>query len=61
MADAWVRFVKTGDPNGEGLPPWPPLASETDPVVMRFAERSGPAAPYRLAAMRFLDAGRLKR
>lgn len=23
MADAWVRFVKTGDPNGADLPAWP--------------------------------------
>jgi para-nitrobenzyl esterase len=23
MADAWVRFVKFGDPNGKGLPNWP--------------------------------------
>lgn len=60
MADAWVRFVQAGDPNGAGLPPWPSLGSQLDPVVMRLAERSGPDAPYRLAAMRLLDARHLK-
>jgi len=26
MADAWVRFTDSGDPNGGGLPPWPALS-----------------------------------
>ena len=56
MADAWVRFVEAGDPNGNGLPHWPALTAGSDPVVMRFADVARPAAPYRCAAMRLLDA-----
>jgi len=27
---AWTRFAATGDPNADGVPPWPPYDSETD-------------------------------
>ena len=40
MHDAWIRFVRDGDPNGEGLPRW----SAYDPErrsVMEFGERVG--------------------
>ena len=33
----WVNFARTGDPNGEGLPPWP-LYRATSDVVMEFGE-----------------------
>ena len=40
MHDAWIRFVREGDPNGEGLPSW----SAYDPErrsVMEFGKRVG--------------------
>ena len=32
MLDAWTNFMKTGDPNGEGVPAWKPCTEE-DPYV----------------------------
>ncbi|MCI5648211.1 MAG: carboxylesterase family protein [Fusicatenibacter sp.] len=32
MLDAWTNFMKTGDPNGEGVPQWRPCRRE-DPYV----------------------------
>jgi para-nitrobenzyl esterase len=46
IADAanayWTAFAKTGDPNGEGRPTWPPYAPESD-VILDFA-LDGPVA-----------------
>ncbi|MGQ9632973.1 MAG: TAXI family TRAP transporter solute-binding subunit [Bryobacteraceae bacterium] len=43
MAAYWTNFAKRGDPNGEGLPHWPPF-SESNPVVMylKHPPRTGP-------------------
>jgi para-nitrobenzyl esterase len=30
MMAYWVRFAACGDPNGQGLPPWPPYDAKTD-------------------------------
>ena len=29
MADYWANFIKTGDPNGDGLPTWKPYTAES--------------------------------
>jgi para-nitrobenzyl esterase len=35
MGDYWINFVKSGDPNGGGLPQWSPFTNSR-PVVMYF-------------------------
>ena len=56
MLGYWVNFVKTGDPNGPGLPVWPRYESQTQDPLMRFdaAPRAGP--DHRTLRMRTLDA-----
>ncbi len=41
MRAYWVQFAATGDPNREGLPPWPAFDAETD----RHLELSSAIAP----------------
>ena len=38
MADAWVQFAKTGNPNGAALPQWPAYRSP-DYRVLDFGDR----------------------
>ncbi|MBL8548515.1 MAG: carboxylesterase family protein [Hyphomonadaceae bacterium] len=54
MADYWTNFAKTGDPNGEGLPPWPVLAAD-DPRIMQFADDARAEPLSRKDALTFLD------
>ena len=33
ISSYWVQFAKTGDPNGNDLPEWPPFTGETDQLL----------------------------
>ena len=58
MSGYWVNFARTGDPNGAGLPEWPPFTAAS-PKVMVFGRRGRRAAGAQPRAAR--SPGRLLR
>ena len=56
MANYWVNFIKTGNPNGSGLPNWPASFKKDGYQVMYLNDSNSHAAPdARRARYEFLD------
>ncbi|MBQ4369458.1 MAG: carboxylesterase family protein, partial [Oscillospiraceae bacterium] len=54
MQSYWVNFVKTGDPNGEGLPRWD-AREEGSELLMEFCEEPKMTEDPYLAIYEILD------
>lgn len=54
VSSMWTNFVKTGDPNGTGLPKWPAYDPESD-VLMNFADNPQAQPAPSKAALDFFD------
>jgi para-nitrobenzyl esterase len=50
----WANFAKSGNPNGPGLPDWPPYTGP-DGTVMRLSEQSGAGPDPRLIRYKTLN------
>ena len=52
MADAWIAFAHSGDPNHTGLPHWPPVSTTAIPNMLFDAActvKNDPDGPQRAA------------
>ena len=54
MADAWVRFASTGDPNGGTLPHWPAYDGGSDPYL-EFGDDVRIGQGYRTGYLDFVE------
>jgi para-nitrobenzyl esterase len=58
MGSYWTNFAKTGDPNGEGLPPWPAYDYKNGYQVMHLTAEPSAAPDAHRARYLFLDGSR---
>jgi para-nitrobenzyl esterase len=55
IGNYWVNFARSGNPNGAGLPAWPPFQDESGPA-MQITRAPHAGAPTRHQRFDFLDA-----
>jgi len=55
MLRYWSNFVKTGDPNGDGLPTWPPYENGNGLMIFDHQAQAGP--DHRIERLQVLDKG----
>jgi para-nitrobenzyl esterase len=60
MGSYWTNFAKTGNPNGEGLPNWPPYSAKDGFDVMHLVAKPQAAADQQRAQYEALDKASVK-
>ena len=61
ISSYWTNFIKTGNPNGKGLPEWPKCEAKNGYKVMRLIDdKSHASADDRRGRYEFLDAHSVK-
>jgi para-nitrobenzyl esterase len=55
MAAYWTNFVRTGNPNGRGLPRWPAAGADGAPLMI-LRDRQAVGRPERPEALAVFDA-----
>ena len=61
MQSYFANFIKTGNPNGAGLPNWPAVGRDGDAQVMRLDVESRADPEKHRARYLFLDQSAAKR
>ena len=55
MSSYWVNFAANGDPNGKGLPVWPPYKDKTSGRAMILGDKVEPEPAFDTARLGLFD------